>query len=191
MRSLFRLQWFVIFLYLHICECCYLFSVLESIIVVQSVYRRVSDWIILLQSLREQVRLSHQQAQRECHQKVSSSSVLCILLGLTNLDLRLGIENDAGIFCWRLSVQEKSWPNHSLKIHVQHDISVKLISYTFLKSFQFHKAWGQLMKTGYQNSRFGQQVTRSIHELVLSFVWFFCKEVSTFFVRLFFTRNTV
>ncbi|KAL3840305.1 hypothetical protein ACJIZ3_024896 [Penstemon smallii] len=46
-----------------------------------------------LQSQREQVRCSHQQAQRECHQK-------------------------------------------------------------------FHKVWGQLMKTGYQNSRFAHQVER-------------------------------
>ncbi|XP_071923526.1 uncharacterized protein [Coffea arabica] len=53
----------------------------------------MSSEIEKLQSLREQVRLSHQQAQRECHQK-------------------------------------------------------------------FHKAWGQLMKTGYQNSRFAHQVER-------------------------------
>lgn len=46
-----------------------------------------------LESVREQVRISHQQAQRECHQK-------------------------------------------------------------------FHKVWGQLMRTGYQNSRFAHQVER-------------------------------
>lgn len=55
--------------------------------------QRLSSKINDLESQREQVRLQHQQAQRECHQK-------------------------------------------------------------------FHKVWGQLMKTGYQNSRFAHQVER-------------------------------
>ncbi|OAY50732.1 5'-nucleotidase domain-containing protein 4 isoform X2 [Manihot esculenta] len=53
----------------------------------------MSDTIEELESQRDQVRISHQQAQRECHQR-------------------------------------------------------------------FHKIWGQLMKTGYQNSRFAHQVER-------------------------------
>ncbi|KAJ9166089.1 hypothetical protein P3X46_020885 [Hevea brasiliensis] len=55
--------------------------------------QKISDAIEKLESQRDQVRISHQQAQRECHQK-------------------------------------------------------------------FHKIWGQLMKTGYQNSRFAHQVER-------------------------------
>ncbi|KAL3505298.1 hypothetical protein ACH5RR_035139 [Cinchona calisaya] len=55
--------------------------------------KEITSEIKKLQTLREQVRLSHQQAQRECHHK-------------------------------------------------------------------FHKVWGQLMKTGYQNSRFAHQVER-------------------------------
>ncbi|KAK3022109.1 hypothetical protein RJ639_045953 [Escallonia herrerae] len=55
--------------------------------------QKLSCELEILESQREQVRFSHQQAQRECHQK-------------------------------------------------------------------FHKVWGQLMKTGYQNSRFSHQVER-------------------------------
>ncbi|XP_050267463.1 uncharacterized protein LOC126712244 isoform X1 [Quercus robur] len=55
--------------------------------------KKISSELDELESQREQVRLTHQQSQRECHQK-------------------------------------------------------------------FHKVWGQLMKTGYQNSRFAHQVER-------------------------------
>ncbi|KAG6401012.1 hypothetical protein SASPL_137857 [Salvia splendens] len=61
-----------------------------------------------LECEQEGARLSHQEAQRECHQKQTTTKVLNQLIDMS----------------------------------------------------QFHKVWGQLMKTGYQNSRFAHQVER-------------------------------
>jgi hypothetical protein len=37
-----------------------------------------------------------------------------------------------------------------------------------LPKFQFHKVWGQLMKTGYQNSRFAHQVSLYLYTILLA-----------------------
>ncbi|CAI9755870.1 unnamed protein product [Fraxinus pennsylvanica] len=124
-----------------------------------------------LKSQSEQVRLKHQQAQRECHRmfhkvwgqlmKTGYQSsrfahqverFACLYTSqVTNLSLFDGVNDDNEE---KLLAELDKLKSQSEQVRLKHQQAQRECHR------MFHKVWGQLMKTGYQSSRFAHQVER-------------------------------